>query len=81
MLNAGAGQSEVRAGVLKLIATIQGVTVKDSANNTLTLSNGDETIVIDADDGTPQVFYGGDPAKPTAKITYDISRVKLADMD
>ena len=78
-LNAGAGQPRVRSGVLRLMTTIRNVTVKPSGD-TLVLSNGMETLVIDSQDGTPIRFLGGDPAKPSATITYDVRRVKLADL-
>src|SRR5262249_33876581 len=54
-LNAGAGQPKVRAGVLRIMTTIRNVSVKPSGD-TFVLSNGMETLVIDAQDGTPIRF-------------------------
>jgi hypothetical protein len=97
-LTAGAGSPTVRAGVLRLLATLPEVTVSKtstSGQGTLTLTNTDpavkdgpksspsytEMLIINADTGVPVAFHGGvDPKAPGINITYDVSRVTLADV-
>jgi hypothetical protein len=91
-LSAGAGNPQVRAGVLRLLSTIPEVTVAHSrtaGQPTLTLTAGpalfgggtDEVLTIDAKTGMPikSVMYGhGDV--PSSVDTYRVIRVTLADI-
>lgn len=91
-LTAGAGQPQVRAGVLRLLATLPGVSVTDTttANQpTLTLSasnpalphNYTERLTINAETGVPVSFAGGPTGgAPSATVDYTVSRVTLADL-
>jgi hypothetical protein len=89
-LIAGAGRPDVRAGVLKVIATIPSVTVTPATTggrDELALSAavfGDayrETLWIDAKTGVPLRFAAGYPGKaPSGTITYTVSRVTAADI-
>jgi len=90
-LQAGAGDPQVRAGVLCLLATMSDVTVARSAVNgqpTLTLTAGgpvfgrgyQEQMVINADTGVPVRFIGGDPSHPSVTVTYDVTRVSTSDL-
>lgn len=89
-LIAGSGDPEVRAGVLRILATLPGVTVTQSTSGnqpTLVLAAGSpevgydytEQLTINADTGVPIQFIGG-PAggPPTATVTYEVSRVTFA---
>jgi hypothetical protein len=88
-LQAGAGDPQVRAGVLRLLATMSDVTVARTAVDgqpTLTLTAGgpvfgggyQEQMVINADTGVPVSFIGGDPSHPSVTVTYDVTRVSTA---
>jgi hypothetical protein len=91
-LSAGAGKPAVRAGVLHLLATIRSVTTTKATENgkdVLTLSNVfpdgsyTERLTIDAATGMPIRFSGGDAnggTDPSVTITYDVSRVTVADV-
>ncbi|MEV6244376.1 hypothetical protein [Lentzea sp. NPDC051838] len=92
----GAANPDIRAGVLKLLATIKQVTVGETTINgqrALTISatpdilGGDASAVlsINADNGLPiqdEVFPAKDSATPSkhALVTYQSSRVTLADV-
>jgi hypothetical protein len=89
-LEKGAGNPEVRAGVLRLIATLPDVTVTHTSTDgrpTLTLRVGRpeagmthyQSLVINAHTGTPVTFSSGpgtDP--PEATITYHVRRVTVS---
>jgi hypothetical protein len=89
-LNAGAGRPAVRAGVLHLLATTDSVKVtkaKDGDRDVLVLAalfpRGDytERLTIDAATGMPVRFTGGqDGQRPAVTVTYDVSRVTVADI-
>jgi hypothetical protein len=92
-LTAGGGNPEVRAGVLRLLATVPGVTVTNSTTGgkpTLTLTAGSslfggsspEVLTIDAKTGSPIKFFSAaDGNVPSSVQTYKVSRVSLADME
>lgn len=87
-----AGDPRVRAGILRLLSTMDEVTVKHTTTNgraTLTVTAGgtifgggeQETLILDAATGEPIEFQGGQQGKaPDRMITYQISRVTLADV-
>jgi hypothetical protein len=89
-LQAGAGQPEVRAGVLRLLSTLPEVTVRSADVNgeaTLTLTAGapalppdyQETLTINGSTGVPIGFAGGVPGhRPDVTATYRVSRVTVA---
>ncbi len=90
-LIAGAGNPQVRSGVLRLLATLHDVTVTQTTTDgqpTLTLTAGypampqgyQEQLIIGADTGIPVKFLGGDPAKPAVTVTYDVTRVSTGDL-
>jgi hypothetical protein len=90
-LQAGAGNPQVRAGVLRLLATMSDVTVAQTAVDgqpTLTLTASgpvfgggyQEQMVINADTGVPVSFIGGDPSHPSVTVTYDVTRVSASDL-
>jgi hypothetical protein len=91
-LTAGGGSPQVRAGVLRLLATVPEVTVAHSTTGgqrTLTLTAGSalfkgsspEVLTIDAKSGTPIKFFSAADGKvPSSVQTYKISRVSLADL-
>ena len=91
-LNAGAGNPQVHAGVVRLLATLPTITVTDSETNgqpTLTLvagaaempTNYQETLIINANTGIPIDFTGGARGQtPDVTITYQVSRVALSDI-
>ena len=93
-LQAGAGDPNVRAGVLKLLATIPQISVTQGTLNgqpTLNLtaallksSSGvyDEDLVIDANTGIPVEFIGGNVGQtPGVTVYYSISRVTVASIE
>ena len=93
-LQAGAGDPDVRAGVLKLLATIPQITVTPgtlSGQPTLNLtaqllkSNSgiyDEDLVINANTGIPVEFIGGNVGQtPGVTVYYSISRVTMASIE
>jgi len=89
-LEKGAGNPEVRAGVLRLMATLPDVTVTHTTTagrSTLTLRVGRpeagmshyQSLVIDAHMGTPVKWSAGpgtDP--PEATVTYHVRRVTVS---
>jgi hypothetical protein len=86
---AGSGDPQVRAGVLRILATLPGVTVINGTSGgrpTLVLTAGSpelgagytEQLTIDADSGVPLQFIGGPPGAPAATVDYEVSRVTLA---
>jgi hypothetical protein len=89
-LQAGAGQPEVRAGVLRLLSTLPEVTVHSADVNgaamlTLTATapampaNYQETLTINGTTGVPVNFAGGVPGhRPDTTSTYRVSRVTVA---
>jgi len=87
-LLAGAGRPDVRAGVLRLMATLDGVEVREAERDgraTLELANSDfgdgyvETLIVDAGSGVPVGFVGGVPGQePGVTMTYDVDRVTTA---
>lgn len=91
-LIAGAGNPQVRSGVLHLLATMSDVTVAQTTTDgqpTLTLTAGypamprgyHEQLIINADTGIPVKFLGGDPAKPAVTVTYDVTRVSTGNLE
>src|SRR5262249_39716138 len=90
-LQAGAGDPQVRAGVLRLLATMNDVTVAPTTTEgqpTLTLTASgpvfgqgyQEQMVITADTGVPVRFIGGDPSHPSVTVTYEVTRVSTSDL-
>lgn len=89
-LQAGAGQPEVRAGVLRLLSTLPEVNVRSTNVNgaamlTLTATapampaNYQETLTINGTTGVPVNFAGGVPGhRPDTTSTYRVSRVTVA---
>ncbi len=88
-LIAGAGDPQVRAGVLRILATLPDVTVThgtSGGHETLVLTAGSdelgggyiERLTIDADSGVPLNFLGGSAGGETATVHYKVSRVDLA---
>jgi hypothetical protein len=86
-LIAGSGQPQVRAGVLRILATLHGITVKHGHSGgqaTLVLTAGTaemgagyaERLTINADSGVPISFAGGDLRKhPGVVVRYRVTRV------
>ncbi len=91
-LVAGAGNPHVRAGVLRILATLPTITVTDTNTNgqpTLNLAAGaaempadyQETLVINASTGIPIDLLGGAPGhSPDVTVSYQVSRVTLSDI-
>jgi len=92
-LVAGAGEPQVRAGVLRILATLPGVTVTDTTTAgvpSLTLSASTyelgtpgyiEQMTINAVNGEPMKFYGGPPSGAGgATLAYTVSRVDTANL-
>jgi hypothetical protein len=89
-LTAGAGNPQVRVGVLRLLSTLPEVTVTNTTTDgqpTLTLAAGSpafpdnyqEALTINARTGVPVAFAGGTPGqKPNVTIAYQVFRVTLA---
>jgi hypothetical protein len=89
-LTAGAGNPQVRVGVLRLLSTLPEVTVTNTTTDgqpTLTLTAGrpafpgnyHEALTINASTGVPVAFAGGIPGqKPDVTVTYQVFRVTLA---
>ncbi|RKQ86574.1 hypothetical protein C8N24_4587 [Solirubrobacter pauli] len=83
-LLAGAGRKDVRAGVMRLLATIDTLKTREEGK-LLKLTSTDfpdgyaESLYIDAETGIPQKFEGGVPGKePDVRIDYDVKRVTAA---
>jgi len=86
----GAGNPDVRIGVLRILSTLSEVAVTSTTTNgqpTITLtasapalpSNYQEAITINASTGVPVSFAGGAPGQtPSVTITYQVSRVTMA---
>jgi hypothetical protein len=91
-LSEGAGNPEVRIGVLRILSTLSEVAVTNTTTNgqptiTLTASapalpaNYQEAITINASTGVPVSFAGGAPGQtPSVTITYQVSRVTVANI-
>ncbi|MFF5198676.1 hypothetical protein ACFY3B_03610 [Micromonospora parva] len=90
-LSAGDGNTQVRAGVLRLLSTISAVSVKNSTTHgkaTLTITagpevfggTGSEVLTIDATTGMLVKDVSTVPGLPTASTTYESSRVTKADL-
>jgi hypothetical protein len=90
-LTAGAGDPQVRAGVLKLLATIPQIVVTQSTlggQPTLVLSAAllsskagiyQEQLILNADSGVPVKFIGGNVGQtPGVTVDYSISRVTVS---
>jgi hypothetical protein len=88
---AGAGDPQVRAGVLRILATLPGVTVTNGTADgqaTLVLTGGapevganySEQLTINAQTGVPIKFVGGAPSNPATTVDYQVSRVTLASL-
>lgn len=91
-LASGGGNPEVRAGALRLLATVPEITVTKSMTNgeaTLTLAAGPalfggghrETLIVDARTGSPLRLVSGGGGAPAATQTYKVSRVTLAGVE
>lgn len=91
-LIAGSSNPQVRAGVLRLYATLPDVTVTDTTIDgqpALTLTAGaaelppqyTETLNINADTGVPLTFIGAQAGQPTVNVTYKSTRVTVADVE
>jgi hypothetical protein len=85
-LIAGAGDADVRAGVMKLISTIGAVKVTDHGA-TLDIRNTEfpdgyaETLTVDAKTGVIRKMTGGVVGEtPGVVVDYDIERVDAADV-
>jgi hypothetical protein len=91
-LIAGSGESQVRAGVLRILATLPDVTVTNGTSGgqpTLVLTAGTselgygytEQLTINATTGIPVSFAGGVPGQTAqASVTYQVSRVTISDI-
>ncbi|WIM96416.1 hypothetical protein ACTOB_008610 [Actinoplanes oblitus] len=90
-LSAGDGNTQVRAGVLRLLSTISAVDVKKSTTDdkaTLTITAGPEVfggeggqvLTVDATTGMLVKSVSTVPGLPQASTTYESSRVTQADL-
>jgi len=91
-LTKGAGNPQVRAGVLRLLSTVPEVSVKNSTTDgqaTLTLTAGkalfanttQDVLTINAQTGMPISDESNVPGQPPSSVTtYHVSRVTLADI-
>jgi hypothetical protein len=90
-LSAGDGNTQVRAGVLRLLSTISAVSVKNSTTNgkaTLTITagpevfggEGGEVLTVDAKTGMLVKDVSTVPGLPQAFTTYESSRATTADL-
>jgi hypothetical protein len=91
-LNWAGGNSEIRAGVLRLLSTIPKVTVTNSTTDgqpTLTITAGptvfgagsQEVLTVNATTGLPVSSVSTTPGVPAATETYQVSRVTLANIE
>lgn len=93
-LLAGAGDPQVRAGVLKLYATIPQIAVTNGTLNgqpTLVLTASlissksglyQEQLILNADTGIPLEMIGGNEGQtPSVTVDYTISRVTVASIE
>ena len=85
-LIAGAGDPDVRAGVMRLLSTIAAVELSDHGA-TLDIRNPEfpdgyaETLTVDAQTGVIRKLTGGVPGKtPDVVVDYDIERVTASDI-
>lgn len=88
----GAGNPDVRIGVLRILSTLSEVAVTNTTTNdvptiTLTASapalptNYQEAITINASTGVPVSFAGGTIGQtPSVTVAYQVSRVTLANI-
>jgi hypothetical protein len=86
---AGAGKPRIRAGVLRILGTLPGVTVTEGTEggaSTLVLTAGaeemgagySEQLTIDAETGVPIRFVGGPPGGPAATtVEYQVTRAEF----
>jgi hypothetical protein len=91
-LIAGSGDPQVRAGVLRILATLPDVTVTSGTSGgqpTLVLTGGadelgggyTEQLTINATTGVPISFAGGASGQPpAATVSYQVSRVTTGDI-
>ena len=86
-LIAGAGDTKVRAGAMRLLATIptrqgRATTARRWTCATRRSSAGyEETLTVDAKTGVIEKMVGGDAGKPASvTVTYDIKRVEARDV-
>ena len=90
-LSWGAGDPEIREGVLRLVSTIPEVTVADSSTGgqpTLTITagpavfggDGEQVLTINARTGMPISSVVTGRGMPTSVETFRVSRVTLADI-
>jgi hypothetical protein len=91
-ISAGAGNPQVRVGVLRLLSTMPEVNVTNTttdAQPSLTLTamapalpaNYQEVLTINAVTGVPIAFAGGVPGQvPQTSTTYQVSRVTVSDI-
>ncbi|MFI1993818.1 hypothetical protein [Actinoplanes sp. NPDC020271] len=90
-LSAGDGDTQVRAGVLRLLSTISAVDVKKSTTGgkaTLTITagpevfggEGGEVLTVDAETGMLVKSVSTVPGLPQATTTYESSRVTQANL-
>ena len=89
---AGSGEPQVRAGVLRILATLPDVTVTPGTSGgqpTLVLTAGTsevgagytEQLTINATTGVPVSFASGVPSQtPSGTISYHVSRVTTSDI-
>jgi hypothetical protein len=90
-LEAGAGNPQVRAGILRILSTLPGITVThtdDGGQPALAITatgapdlpaNYHETITINASTGIPIGFVGGtNGSVPSVTVTYRVSRVTVS---
>ena len=90
---AGAGNPQVRAGVLRILSTLPEVTVINTTSTngqpvlTVTATapalpaNYQEALTINATSGVPVSFAGGTPGQtPSVTVVYAVSRVTMSDM-
>ena len=91
-LSWGAGDPEIREGVLRLLSTIPEVTVADSTTGgqpTLTITagpavfggDGEQVLTINARTGMPISSVVTGRGMPTSVETFRVSRVTLADIE
>jgi hypothetical protein len=93
-LLAGAGNPQVRAGVLKLFAAIPQITTSNGTLNgqatldvtasLLSTNSGlyQEQLVLDANTGVPLEMIGGNQGQtPGVTVYYTVSRTKLTDVE
>jgi hypothetical protein len=82
---AGAGDKDVRAGVMALLATIPSVKVEDHGatldlRNTAVSIGYEETLTVDAKTGVLQKLVGGETGKAGVAINYDVKRVNASEI-